>query len=1243
MCHARGDPHYLTFDGVDYNFMAPGVYQLVHSTTECGCDLEVQAFMMSILPHPVASFNVAVAMKVGEALFVIKSNLEMMVVAPDGVPTTLLPVDVPAAGVKVGSSLVSKVSTLYKGKTVDGYKISIPGGGYLLAYAWLSPWDGLPNGHLLSVWISLPHAAAAAAQGLCAQKCTGTPPLPNYGCGDFPGPACLPVYTDQSIFPTPVLYELEVTAAFTLGSSTRSVMGDCAGQPADTYCVNGTCAAVPVCEAGSDKAVSDEPLVDKASLPFSNLTALSFHTGHQGYPNHCGEIGESGKLHMNVCGGLLIDDGVFFESFPPPARLQMKRAKGDPGLCFSYHGYAATWIECEDPPDNWGQLWYFEKEDGTMPNATHPGIPLKWPGARLRTASPGSEEKCLDLHVDDGYMYLGPCEPARPKKLFYLDGSKMTVPGDPCSLGCTSPSVAGSWYEGHELSVWSAADTSEQSDCGTWCSTQLNESCAVKAALMLPEAQARCGFMATSLGSSLGTCGIFVGHGMEVVAGKAMTFFATPTACEVDKMAIKPCEPTPATACEVEGIDIAVARALCANHTAGAECIYDYCASGGDADMVECSGFNDYIETTLTDGNGDDLSNLPPEPSPSLIPNDVMTESGTDVMNCSTIEELFTTDIVSFCSTLVTGYACPGDPIGTIGYMPEDTIGFHCCCFTLHPPAAPPLGGPPTMSLPPSLSPQILPSPLPAASCQCQMVVTLDGSCADLAQALGNDFGNSIASSVKTLGMDIELRTPVSAFGPPVPMVDSLITELSCGSSSAGKDAATLRRSKHQGKKKIQREMEREERAGVNRTEANQTETEEKMAEEEKEEETEEETEHETEQEGGILLLGDESKGTTAMTITIEVPDGSGLGDITRYAAALAQMNATGLSAAIGTTVAHVSTVTTSAACYDVSPSPSPWPSASLLLPPSSPVESAISASPPPALVPEPAAEKTAEVYDDPHIKSLSGNTFFMHGVGVFDYASAGDVRSQVYMCPYADCSFDKLTSGECLTFISAVAIQTPAHTVLLRSDTLLVDGAQQTSQQNVDIGAFKISGVGSQSGTSVARVSHDELANCYSDGQKAAPRGWFWENCTSAGWKIGTPEFELDIGVVGPFEEGWLMEDVSDRTFNIEVTNVNHVQTIGGIINGDVNGEFKLAPDKRLLPNTDQVAHPGDTEVRADNVPPSEVIFPDVMMQQLNSRCLFGADDGGAMQLTALPPGATIPIRELRRVRRQPAGARWP
>ena len=148
ICHARGDPHYLTFDGEIYNFMAPGVYQLAHSTTSCGCEVEVQAFMMAILPHPVASFNVAIAMKVGEALFVIKSNLEMMATAPDGVPVTMLPAEVPAAGVKIGSAHVHVVCTMYKSKPVSGYKISIPGGGYLLTYAWQSPWDGLPNGHL---------------------------------------------------------------------------------------------------------------------------------------------------------------------------------------------------------------------------------------------------------------------------------------------------------------------------------------------------------------------------------------------------------------------------------------------------------------------------------------------------------------------------------------------------------------------------------------------------------------------------------------------------------------------------------------------------------------------------------------------------------------------------------------------------------------------------------------------------------------------------------------------------------------------------------------------------------------------------------------------------------------------------------------------------------------------------------------------------------------------------------------
>ena len=58
-------------------------------------------------------------------------------------------------------------------------------------------------------------------------------------------------------------------------------------------------------------------------------------------------------------------------------------------------------------------------------------------------------------------------------------------------------------------------------------------------------------------------------------------------------------------------------------------------------------------------------------------------------------------------------------------------------------------------------------------------------------------------------------------------------------------------------------------------------------------------------------------------------------------------------------------------------------------------------------------------------VRTLSGNQFFMHGVGVFDYASIPNViTTQVYMCPFAPCTADMMEMGECLTFIQAVAVK---------------------------------------------------------------------------------------------------------------------------------------------------------------------------------------------------------------------------
>merc|ERR1719267_300554 len=92
--------------------------------------------------------------------------------------------------------------------------------------------------------------------------------------------------------------------------------------------------------------------------------------------------------------------------------------------------------------------------------------------------------------------------------------------------------------------------------------------------------------------------------------------------------------------------------------------------------------------------------------------------------------------------------------------------------------------------------------------------------------------------------------------------------------------------------------------------------------------------------------------------------------------------------------------------------------------------------SPPPPPPPSPIYTTTTgstntsdgEVFDDPHVKTLSGKRYFMHGVGVFDYASSGSVKTQVYMCPFAPCTNEMMRNGECVTYVQAVAIKTQNH-----------------------------------------------------------------------------------------------------------------------------------------------------------------------------------------------------------------------
>lgn len=66
------------------------------------------------------------------------------------------------------------------------------------------------------MWVTLPSSAAADASGLCAQKCSGLPLLPNYECGSD---VCLPVLTTEALFSSGTLDALEDAAQ--MGTSTR--------------------------------------------------------------------------------------------------------------------------------------------------------------------------------------------------------------------------------------------------------------------------------------------------------------------------------------------------------------------------------------------------------------------------------------------------------------------------------------------------------------------------------------------------------------------------------------------------------------------------------------------------------------------------------------------------------------------------------------------------------------------------------------------------------------------------------------------------------------------------------------------------------------------------------------------------------------------------------------------------------------------------------------------------------------
>lgn len=254
----------------------------------------------------------------------------------------------------------------------------------------------------------------------------------------------------------------------------------------------------------------------------------------------------------------------------------------------------------------------------------------------------------------------------------------------------------------------------------------------------------------------------------------------------------------------------------------------------------------------------------------------------------------------------------------------------------------------------------------------------------------------------------------------------------------------------------------------------------------------------------------------------------------------------------------------------------------------------------PPAAPPPSPMSPDGQAFDDPHIRTLSGERYFMHGVGVFEYASAGDIESQVYLCPFAPCTEKMMGNGECLTFISAVAVKTPMHKFIIRDDSLTIDGQEESGSR--EFKGLTVTAIGPHK-KDPTRINHRVLRGCRPDADAALEGGWLWQECTSDGWRFSTPVMNISVGAVGPYEEGWLKEEVSSRTFNLDVTQGDLKLAPGqvrGIINGDKNGEFK--PAGQEYQNVLQAANV--PQVTANSVSPEAVIFPDALMARMDKQC---------------------------------------
>lgn len=192
-------------------------------------------------------------------------------------------------------------------------------------------------------------------------------------------------------------------------------------------------------------------------------------------------------------------------------------------------------------------------------------------------------------------------------------------PPPPDRTTCPSPTIgdSGTWFSGVLYVKWGPRGTASIDDCQPWCEQQIGDDCVLRMSVLSGH-QVSCGFDATP-SSSAGTCAVVAGLNLGVTASDIASYHAIDSAnepaavgCFVDSYGVVPCEPDPIAACEASGANYTLGRTLCGELDPlwQSDCLFDYCAFGGD---------ESWVNITEVDGSIDDEETGRESPSPPPV------------------------------------------------------------------------------------------------------------------------------------------------------------------------------------------------------------------------------------------------------------------------------------------------------------------------------------------------------------------------------------------------------------------------------------------------------------------------------------------------------------------------------------------------------------------------------------------------------------------------------------------------